>query len=74
MKTRALSLCTVHGNPIGLVDTQHATQKRTHNPPYSYGLAVRAGGIYNAVAYSGGRAAFVDHHGRYHWRLRGPDS
>ena len=57
----------------GRVAAQHATDKRTHNPPYCYGMAARAGGIYNAVACSGW-AAFVDHHGRDHWRLRGPDS
>jgi len=55
------------------INTQHATQKRIHSPPYSYGLAARAGSIYNAIACSGGRA-FVNHHGRYHWRPRGPDS
>ena len=38
----------------GRIAAQHATQKRTHNPPYCYGLAARAGSIYNALACSGG--------------------
>lgn len=42
----------------GRIDGQQATQKRTYNPPYCYGLAARAGGIYNALACSGG-AVFV---------------
>jgi hypothetical protein len=42
----------------GRIAAQHATEKRTHNPPYCYGLAARAGGIYNALACSGG-AVFV---------------
>jgi hypothetical protein len=57
----------------GRIAAQQATEKRTHNPPYCYGLAARAGGIYNALACSGGQCS-LDHHGRWHWRLRGPDS